>query len=505
MSSTATVPRALPAPLSKAHRRVVLQIASATLPPLVAFVVQRLLWTHLAPFSWFLFYPTVFISSWLGGFWSGLGATLLSTALVWSSFLPFEGVRRVDDPKYVFTAVLFVMTGVLFSIFHGRLRRANRAVADALGASQQANESLRSVINERRIFAAVIDNSSDFIGIADAHGKPVYVNPAGRRMVGLSPDYPVQDTNILDYYPPELRELATESILRTTVEKGAWQGETYFKNWQTQERIPVSDTHFVIRDPEHGEPLGMATITRDISELERARTATRARDDALAVVAHDLRNPLGTIVMQAAMLEQRDAAPKRPSRRPAETIRRAANRMNKLIDDLLDVTRMEAGRLTLDRERACVREILVDVIETQKVLAAVACVTLVLDLPDDLPDVWADRDRLQQVFENLIGNAIKFTTRGGRIIVGAKPDEHEVVFSVTDTAGAGIAAEDLPHLFDRFWQARRGTHQGAGLGLPIARGIVEAHGGHIWAESKPGSGSTFSFTIPIASSREFVH
>jgi signal transduction histidine kinase len=115
-----------------------------------------------------------------------------------------------------------------------------------------------------------------------------------------------------------------------------------------------------------------------------------------------------------------------------------------------------------------------------------------------LPDVWGDRDRLRQVFENLVGNAIKFTERGGAVVVGAKPGENEVVFWVTDTGGPGISAEDLPHVFDRFWQVRRGASKGAGLGLPIAKGIIEAQHGRIWAESTLGRGSTFTFTLPTA-------
>jgi signal transduction histidine kinase len=115
-----------------------------------------------------------------------------------------------------------------------------------------------------------------------------------------------------------------------------------------------------------------------------------------------------------------------------------------------------------------------------------------------LPDVWGDRDRLRQVFENLVGNAIKFTERGGRVVVGAKPGDDEVVFWVTDTGGPGISAEDLPHVFDRFWQARRRASQGVGLGLPIAKGIIEAHHGRIWVESMLGRGSTFTFTLPTA-------
>ena len=128
-------------------------------------------------------------------------------------------------------------------------------------------------------------------------------------------------------------------------------------------------------------------------------------------------------------------------------------------------------------------------------LASSASLELRLETAPGLPDIWADRDRLLQVFENLIGNAIKFTKAGGRITLGAEASTGEVVFSVSDT-GSGIADSDLPHVFDRFWQASHGAHRGAGLGLAIVKGIVEAHGGRIWIRSTIGKGTTFLFTIP---------
>ena len=118
----------------------------------------------------------------------------------------------------------------------------------------------------------------------------------------------------------------------------------------------------------------------------------------------------------------------------------------------------------------------------------------------DVAEVWGDRNRLLQVLENLIGNAIKFTDPGGSITVGAASSDHEVVFRVADT-GCGIAPENVPRAFDRFWQATKVGRQGAGLGLPITKGIVETHGGRIWIESSEGRGTTFSFTIPTVIAR----
>ncbi len=220
-----------------------------------------------------------------------------------------------------------------------------------------------------------------------------------------------------------------------------------------------------------------------------AQRALRARDDVLAIVAHDLRNPLGTILATSTLL----------ARRGVETgaIERSALRMNRLIQDLLDVTRIESGGLALRRERESAERIVADAVEAQRTLTESSSLEVEVALGRDLPALWADRDRLLQVFENLLGNAVKFTGPGGRITVGAKAGDGEVEFRVADT-GCGIAPTDVPRLFDRFWQAERPERRGAGLGLPIVKGIVERHGGRVWVESAPGRGSTFFFTIPTA-------
>jgi signal transduction histidine kinase len=187
----------------------------------------------------------------------------------------------------------------------------------------------------------------------------------------------------------------------------------------------------------------------------------------------------------------------------ADTIEKAAKRMNRLIRDLLDVTRSEAGRLSVEHAAIPARSIVTAAAAAQQTLAADASIQIETEAADDLPMVNGDRDRLMQIFENLVGNAIKFTPVGGKITLAAVAHGDEVQFSVRDT-GAGIPAEDLPHLFDRTWAARNGRsgskkkRDGSGMGLLIVKALVTAHGGRVWAESEPGQGSTFYFTIPVA-------
>ena len=245
-----------------------------------------------------------------------------------------------------------------------------------------------------------------------------------------------------------------------------------------------------------------AAVAIENARLYRASVhATQLRDQVLGVVAHDLRNPLSTILMQASALKRHGPEPERRSQKPTEVIQRAAKRMNRLIQDLLDVALMEAGQLTIERARLSASGLIVEAVDMQRPLASSSSLELRVEVDPDVPEVWGDRDRLLQVFENLIGNAIKFTKAGGRITVGAASRDDEVVFWVADT-GSGIASENLPRVFDRFWQATKAGRQGAGLGLPITKGIVEAHGGRIWVESTAGSGSTFFFTIPRVSAAQ---
>jgi signal transduction histidine kinase len=218
-----------------------------------------------------------------------------------------------------------------------------------------------------------------------------------------------------------------------------------------------------------------------------AQIAIQARDELAGVVAHDLRNPLNAIGLQADTLDDRKVG---------DGIRYSVTRMNRIIQDLLDVTQLEAGQLSVERSRLSMTEFLLDLVEAQRPLADKRRLALLLEIPPDLPEVLADRDRLLQIFENLISNAIKFT-RHGSVTVGAVARDGELEIWVRDT-GMGLAAESLPHLFDRFWQADKAARHGAGLGLPIVKGLVEAHGGRVWVESAPGAGFCFYFTIPQA-------
>ena len=724
------------------------------------------------------------------------------------------GVRAgwYDVTAQVSLFVVLMMALVLRTTWRGarQCERDELLATAAFDESRAVNEQLRRTLDERRVFAALIENSSDFIGIADANGTPTYLNPAGRAMVGLPADLPVERTQLTDYYPPAHREFAAGVIVRSTIEHGHWKGETWFRDWRTDDAIAVSDEHFLIRDGDPGRVLGMGTIVRDISgqrrsedELRRSREelrlseaklagiiaaspdaiisldrdqritlfndaaerifgytraeatgapldllipprlragyrdhvrrfatgeesarrmaeggpmlaqrksgeefpadaaiskleiggalvmtialrdvserrrveneqrfladvgavlaasadeddtlvdiarltvrdlaalcivdvvdedgrlkrlkvlsrdpgklwlcdrfmhaplershphlvrsvletrrpvvierlspetmpllsndaedlrairaagltsvaavpllahgtlvgvitlisssssrvygaadvrvaeelaqrvalsianarllreaqrAIRTRDDVLAIVSHDLRNPVVTIGLVAHLLRQSDRTDAVRLREFADNIQRSVDDMHLLIDDLLDFARIHSSTFSVDAYADRLGRVVTPVVERLKVLAESKRQTIEVELPPALPEVAVDRRRISQVLANLVGNAIKFTPEGGTIRLSARQNGDGVAVSVTDT-GLGIPPEHLSRIFDRFWQAPRTRHLGSGLGLSIAKGIVEAHGGTIWADSELGKGSTFSFTLPLA-------
>jgi CheY-like chemotaxis protein len=183
-----------------------------------------------------------------------------------------------------------------------------------------------------------------------------------------------------------------------------------------------------------------------------------------------------------------------------EEIRHAVTRMTRIIEDLLVVARCDAGLLEVEQKATPATELVDEAARAHRVAIEARGLELRFSVASDLPQVWADRDRVARVFENLVSNAVKFTISGA-ITIGARSSGGDVVFSVADTGG-GIAAENLPRIFDPFWQALPDKRQSAGLGLSIVKTIVEAHGGLTWAKSDVGVGSTFYFTLPLASVSE---
>lgn len=228
----------------------------------------------------------------------------------------------------------------------------------------------------------------------------------------------------------------------------------------------------------------------------QAREAVAAREQLLATVSHDLRNPLGSILLDVTSILElypEGALPPEVVER-LERVARAVEGSDRMIEDLLDVTRMESGRLPIRLTPLAVEDLLARAVGAQRARADKERIALVASREPECYRVLGDSARLQQVFANLLGNALRLTPAGGEIRISATRDGDFVRFTVTDT-GPGIAPADLPHLFKPYWQGTGGRRGGGGLGLAIARGIVEAHGGRLWAEASEGAGARFVFTL----------
>ena len=247
-------------------------------------------------------------------------------------------------------------------------------------------------------------------------------------------------------------------------------------------------------------------------ELERSRAhrrskhAVAASELAVGIVSHDLGNPLATIQICANALLDPVPQPAAGVREIAEIIRRSAAWMQQIIRDLLDRVSLDAGRLLLIRESIAVSDVMGTAQAMFRPLAAEEGLEFVIEYPVDLPRVDADPHRLQEVLSNLLGNAMKFTPAGGRVVLSARATTDQenspaIRFAVSDT-GPGIPEQDLPHVFDWFWHSQTGKGASTGLGLAIAKGVIEAHSAHLMLESVPGCGSTFWFNLPVCEMTE---
>jgi light-regulated signal transduction histidine kinase (bacteriophytochrome) len=271
-----------------------------------------------------------------------------------------------------------------------------------------------------------------------------------------------------------------------------------FALWR--EEVRLRSHPWTVSDLEAADELRRRAIEVDIGRrFLGEQRAVQARDDLLAVVSHDLRGPLSGVLLQTEVMLHvagaSDGAGADVMRSSAERIRRSASHMKALTDDLVDLASIEARRFALRLRSVESRDLVEEALLAASPLAEAKGLALTVKLID-VPRLEADAERIFRVLSNLIGNAIKFTPEGGTITIRTERRGDDLLISVADT-GPGIAADQLPHVFERYWRALSTSQPGSGLGLYIASGIVEAHGGKIWAESSVG-GARFTFTLPLA-------
>ncbi len=366
---------------------------------------------------------------------------------------------------------------------------------------------------ERRL-AKVLESTPDFVGTMNAQRHAVYLNAAGRSMVGVGRDEVMAAEDVFRFHPPWARDMLERAVANVVAAGQTWVGESALLTRSGRE-IPVLQVIFAHRGLEDDQPL-ITTIARDISDLKRiqatleeakaeAERANHAKSEFLANMSHELRTPLNSVIGFAEMLADGHYGEVNDRQRQfLASILDSGHHLLDLINDILDLAKVDAGRLSLEPVELDAGILVRDLAGALAVIAARKGISLAVEAREGLPRVAADPRRLKQIALNLLSNAIKFTPEGGRIEVAVRASEERgepggLWLAVADS-GIGIRAEDLPRLFQPFEQVDGSYHrseQGTGLGLALTRRLVELHGGRVWAESAgPGRGSTFHVVLP---------
>jgi PAS domain S-box-containing protein len=392
--------------------------------------------------------------------------------------LPF----KTDDGKFLLANYFPIRSS------SGEITSAGAIVIDVTEEKAAQDQLAR----EQAQLQSILDHAPWAVWLKDAEGRIVLANKRVSDAIG-APYETLIGKRSSDVLPAEVaigHEDHDQLVRRT--------GEAL----EVEEEVPSeggTKTFLAIKFPIPTEPPLVGAIATEITERKQMeselRSAVKSREDLLAVVSHDLRSPLATIQLGISMLKSQHLTDHR-MRRHLEVVDRASQRMESLIDDLLDSANIRTGRLILETHREPIDAVVNEAVDLQQPVAAEKGLSLRRsNAPEG--EIICDRGRILQVFGNLIGNAIKFCRAGDTITVNVSRNATHVTFSVTDT-GPGIQPEVLPHLFEPYWSAAEHAASGSGLGLYICRGIVEGHGGRLWVQSTPGQGATFYFTLPIA-------
>ncbi|HEX6175713.1 MAG TPA: ATP-binding protein, partial [Candidatus Binatia bacterium] len=405
-----------------------------------------------------------------------------------------------------------------------RLASSLRHIIELSGAAEarrRAEEELRA--QEAR-FRTLVNAIPQLAWMADRTGAAYWFNDRWYDYTGTSFEE-AQGWGWRKAHHPDHLQRVVESLRRSFEAGDDWEethplrGKDGTYRWFLSRALPIRGedgsitnwlgTNTDITDQKNAEAERERALALEQQLRSQAERATRARDEVMAIVVHDLRNPMNTILTSATIIgysldKQADKAIdiSNPAlsadiKTCVEAIQSSVKTMDRLICDLLDVARMEAGSFSIQPSHVDIGALLEESLKLCESQAWAKKITVTADIPTGLPAVNGDRDRLDQVLSNLLGNAFKFTPEGGRVMVRARKVDDSVQITVEDS-GPGIPAADLPRIFDRYWRGDRASRDGAGLGLAICKGIVDAHGGNIWVESTVGRGTTFRFTVPCA-------
>ncbi len=365
-------------------------------------------------------------------------------------------------------------------------------VSNQLALSTSHARLLDEIATERNRFNAVLNGVGEGVVLVDEHDRVLFANPAALRNIGLNKTYSIgqYDTaSLLLVAAERSRELAAQLAESETVEPV--QVERAGRTWSVSIN-PIYDNS--------GEFIGVAQVQRDVTEAARV---DRMKTEFISLVSHELRTPLTSIKGYLELVLDGDTGPiNEVQQRFLEIARNGSDRLMALINDLLDVSRIESGKVELERTVLYMTGAINNVIEPLRLVAQEKQLEIQVKVTPDLPPAWADRDRVTQILTNLLSNALKYNRPGGLVEVNVRvgDERHFLEIEVRDT-GLGMTEDEQKQLFNKFFRSSSPTIRsisGTGLGLAITKALVEMHGGQIWVQSVLKQGSTFGFSLPIA-------
>jgi PAS domain S-box-containing protein len=388
-------------------------------------------------------------------------------------------------------------------------------IRDATGAVIGASKIARDVTDRKRIeadrekFVTLIENSTDFIGMCDLEGVPFFINRAGLAMVGLDDLEEARRVPVASFFFPEDQQRIVHEFFPSVLQTGHGEIEIRFRHFKTGEARWMAYKVLTLPGTD-GRPVAFATVSQDITERKRLEDnlrrvaeelsgADRRKNEFLAMLAHELRNPLAPIsnAVRALTLGRRDETAVDSA---SEMLERQVGQIIRLVDDLLDVSRISRGKIALRTERVQLAPVIQQAVEATRALYRSMNQELVVALPSEPIYLNADPTRLAQVVGNLLNNACKFTDVGGHIALTVEREGEQVAIRVRDN-GVGIAAEHLAGIFEMFTQIESSlerSRSGLGIGLTLVKTLVEMHGGTVEAHSEGvGRGSEFVVRLPM--------